>query len=61
MYLAMILLQGKLLPALFKIIALRNEGVMIDVLHAVDQGVACHVVANIFIEVFVGIAVGFYD
>ena len=24
---------------------------MCDVLHAVDQGVACHVVANVFIEI----------
>jgi hypothetical protein len=36
---------------LFKIKVLRLEGTMIDILHAVDQGVACHVAANVFIEV----------
>jgi hypothetical protein len=35
---------------LFRIHTLRVEGVMIDTLHAVDQGVASHVIANIFIE-----------
>lgn len=38
------------LPCLFLIKALRHEGVMVDVLHAVDQGVASHVTANVFFE-----------
>ena len=27
------------------------EGVMVDVLHAVDQGVTCRVIASVFIEI----------
>ena len=38
-------------PAIFKIPGMRIENVMLDVLHAVDLGLACHVLANIFIEV----------
>jgi hypothetical protein len=59
-YVAMLALLGKLLPALFKIRALRLEGVMIDILHALDQGVSCHVVANIFIEVSLVSLLGFF-
>ena len=40
-----------LIIAEFKIITLRLEGVMIDILHALDLGVASHVCANIFVEV----------
>jgi len=38
-------------PALFSIIGLRVEAVMVDVLHAVDQGVAAHIIADIFFDV----------
>ena len=36
------------LPTVFEAIGLRVECVMIDVLHTVDQGVASHVIANMF-------------
>ena len=50
-YVAELLASGRTLPTLFRIITLRIEGIMIDVLHCVDQGVAMHLIANVFIEV----------
>ena len=38
-------------PNVFKIRTLRLEGVMIDVLHCLDQGVSAHLIANVFVEV----------
>ena len=38
-------------PGLYKIVSLFHEGITIDSLHAVDQGPACHAVANCFCEV----------
>ena len=42
--------KGFPLPVLFLIAALRTEGVMIDSMHAVDQGMACHILANILFD-----------
>lgn len=50
-YLHELAAKGLPLPGPFKISSLYLEGIMCDVLHAVDQGVACHVVANVFIEI----------
>ena len=50
-YCAEMAAAGKTLSHIFKIYTLRLEGVMIDILHAVDQGVAIHVIANVFMEV----------
>ena len=50
-YIVELVAQGKELPRLFRIKSLKLEGVMIDVLHAVDQGVASRVIANVFVEV----------
>jgi hypothetical protein len=38
-------------PGLYKIMSLFHEGITIDTLHAVDQGLACHAIANCFCEV----------
>lgn len=38
------------LPELFSVIGLRVEAVMVDVLHAVDLGVASHIIGNILAE-----------
>ena len=43
--------EGSEVPALFKIHSLRMEGIMIDVLHAVDLGVCSHVVGNTLFEI----------
>ena len=50
-YVAELVAAGKEVPVLYKIKGLRHEGVMVDILHAVDQGGASHVAANVFIEV----------
>ena len=50
-YLARLIAEGKELPSLFKILTLKLEGVMIDVLHTVDQGVASHLIANVLCEI----------
>lgn len=50
-WLAELAVAGKPVPDIFKVRGLRLEGVMIDVLHAVDQGLASHVIANIFVEI----------
>ena len=39
------------LPELFSVVGLRIETIMVDVLHAVDLGVASHILGNIFVEV----------
>ena len=39
------------MPDVFKIKGMRLEGIMIDTLHAVDQGLASHVIANVFVEI----------
>ena len=49
-YLAHLARGGLHLPTLFKILSLRFEGVMMDVLHACDLGVASHLVANVIVE-----------
>jgi len=50
-WLAEILAAGKTPCAIFKIVGLRLEMIMIDTLHAVDQGLSVHLIANIFVEV----------
>ena len=50
-YMALLEREGKPIPILFLILTLRLEGVMFDVLHAMDQGVAVHLVANTMVEV----------
>jgi hypothetical protein len=50
-YLAELIAAGKSLCGLFLIPGLRLEGVMVDVLHTVDLGLAAHIIANIFVEV----------
>jgi hypothetical protein len=42
---------GLELPILFNIHTLILEGVLIDTLHAADQGMTSHLVANVFVEV----------
>ena len=50
-YVAELQAAGKPLPVLFvEVIGLRLESVMIDVLHTCDQGVASHIIGNIFEE-----------
>jgi hypothetical protein len=49
-YCAQVHANGDELSALYGIDALCHEGVTVDVLHAVDQGLASHVVANTFVE-----------
>ena len=41
---------GLPLPAIMQIVSLRLEGIMADVLHAVDQGVAFHLIGNAWWE-----------
>ena len=43
--------QGRAISSLWKILTLKVDGVIIDVLHALDLGVSCHVCADIFVEV----------
>ena len=50
-YCAALHAAGKELPSLFKVKSLIHEGGTIDVLHAVDQGMASHVIANTFVEI----------
>ena len=50
-YLAEIVAEGKPVPVLLdRVKGLRLDSIMIDVLHTVDQGVASHVIGNIFFE-----------
>jgi hypothetical protein len=49
-YLAELVRDGKEVPGLFAIRTLLHEGVMMDVLHAVDQGVASHLCADVVVE-----------
>jgi len=50
-YLADLAEKGEDPPALFSITGFRLECVMVDVLHTVDQGIASHIIGNIFVEV----------
>ena len=50
-YVAQLLADGVALPAVFQIKTLWLEGVMGDVVHALDQGVATHVVGNVMVSV----------
>ena len=51
--------EGKSLPLMFLLcIGLRIECVTIDVLHCVDQGVASHILGNIFFELIFAHAFG---
>ena len=50
-YVAKLRATGRALPALFEHVAgLRLECVMVDILHTVDQGVALHIIGNVFHE-----------
>ena len=49
-FIAGLLAAGQPMPGLFRIVSLRLEGVMADVLHAIDQGVASHLVGNAWWE-----------
>ena len=42
---------GKEVCAIFNVKTMRLEFVMADVLHVVDQGVAVHIIGNVFVEV----------
>ena len=42
---------GKQVSAIFNVYTMRLEFVMADVLHAVDQGVAVHIIGNVFTEI----------
>ena len=42
--------EGSLPPLLFGVIGLTLQCIHIDVLHTVDQGVASHIIGNVFIE-----------
>ena len=48
---AELIAAGRSVSSLFNILTLRLEGVMIDILHCLDQGVSTHLIANVFIEV----------
>jgi hypothetical protein len=52
-YLNELLVAGRPIPKSYKVLGLRHEGVTIDILHAIDQGVSSHVCANVFVEVVV--------
>jgi hypothetical protein len=49
-YLAELAARDEVPSLVWGIKGLRLEGVMLDVLHTIDQGVATHLVANIFVE-----------
>ena len=50
-YVAGLAASGLLLPKLFLITALRLEGVMLDVLHVLDQGLTTHLIGNVWWEI----------
>ena len=50
-WLAELAAAGSPFPDLFLIDSLQLESIMIDILHAIDQGVASHLVANVFLEI----------
>ena len=50
-YLERLAAQGLEPSILFRVKTLKLEGVMIDVLHTVDQGLATHLIANVLVEV----------
>eukprot|EP00959_Pyramimonas_sp_CCMP1952_P421107 8821541-Pyramimonas_sp.AAC.1 len=43
--------QGAPVPALFRVISLRMEGVALDCLHVLDQGISSHIIANALVEI----------
>ena len=49
-YVAELIAKGKMLPILFAILGFRLELIMVDVLHCVDLGVACHILGNGFLN-----------
>ena len=54
-YVASMARSGRELPTLLaKVVGLRLECIMIDILHCVDQGVASHVIGNILWELVLG-------
>ena len=50
-YLAGLVNEGFPTPVLFSILSLCHEGVLPDVMHCVDLCMACHICANVFVEV----------
>jgi hypothetical protein len=50
-YIEDLVATGRPIPALFKVHTMRLEGVMIDVLHAIDQGLAIHIAGNVLFEI----------
>ena len=50
-YLEELRAAGRPLPGPFKVKTLFLEGILADVLHAVDQGLAAHLIANVFVEI----------
>ena len=50
-YIAKLHAEGLPIPVLFLILTLVLEGCCVDVLHAVDQGISSHIIANVFVEV----------
>ena len=57
-YLAELAAKGAPIPALFKyVVGFQIQHVMIDVLHAIDQGVAAHIVGTIMFECMQGLGV----
>ena len=43
--------QGRTISKLWDIITLTVYGLISDILHALDQGISSHIIANIFVEV----------
>ena len=50
-YMAELIAAGVPVSPIWKIACLRHGGVAIDTLHAIDQGLSCHIVANVFVDV----------
>lgn len=50
-YIADLMRAGSRIPILFLILSLRIEGIMVDTLHAVELGIASHILANAIYEV----------
>ena len=45
------LARGGVVPGIFKIRTLLLHGFLIDVLHAIDQGVACRLIGDVFVKI----------
>ena len=50
-YVAELAAAGKPIPILLRSLTLRLEGIMIDPMHTIDQGIAPHLLANVFLEI----------